>query len=198
MPTLLQDTALPSISLGEWSSSRGGSTCNLSVDNQPFLVQLNKQKDPLFSPFGLNIYGDEKTNQEAKRLNLDLDISDRPDLIEKLHAIDEQILLHLAESNKFKNLIDNYRHMVVTDEKYGSKRLRLKVNVQGISSCSVWNAVTQTKIEPREIDYRNAGICAIISFSKIYSMSKQIGVICEAKTLLITPKSEECPITMMQ
>ena len=73
MPTLLQDIALPTITLGEWTTSRGGQTCNLSVDNQPFIVQLNKQKEPLFAPFGLNVYGDEKTNQEAKRLNLTRD-----------------------------------------------------------------------------------------------------------------------------
>ena len=101
MPTLLQDTAIPTVSLGDWITSRGGQTCNLSADNQPFIVQLNKQKDPLSSPFGLNVYGDEKTNQEAKRLNLDLDITERPDIIDKLTHIDEQILSHLDKQNKF-------------------------------------------------------------------------------------------------
>ena len=198
MPTLLQDTALPTITLGEWTTSRGGQTCNLSVDNQPFIVQLNKQKEPLFAPFGLNVYGDEKTNQEAKRLNLDLDITERPDIIEKLTNIDERILSHLDKQNKFKSLNDTYRHMVTSDERYGSKRLRLKVNVQGLSACSVWNAESQTKVEARELDYRNAGVCAIIQFKSVYAMSKQIGVICEAKTLLVSPKSEECPIALME
>ena len=73
--------------------------------------------------------------------------------------------------------------MVTNDERYGSKRLRLKVNVQGLSACSVWNAESQTKVEARELDYRNAGVVSIIQFKSIYAMSKQIGIICEAKKL---------------
>ena len=41
-------------------------------------------------------------------MNLDLDISERPDIVDKLTNIDEQILSQLDKQNKFKNLNDTY------------------------------------------------------------------------------------------
>ncbi len=141
MATPIESTAL---NLEDWhlgASQQGSKGQKFAPINSP-VYQIGTDKQPLFCPGGASSYS------ESARLNIDVDITDRLEIIRQLRAIDAWALQHGK----------NYQPFVHVHEKYGTIKLRCKVKSEGQSATVFWSPERKQLENP---DLREASLVLV-------------------------------------
>ena len=176
------------LAFGEPTNSRGGTACAVTNDGQALVLQLGTPSQALRSPFGAGVYGSAEENQKATRLNLEVDITGRHEIITKFREIDNQVVAWLKTCDKFKikNPADSYRPIVIEDEKYGTTRVRFKMNVAGLNAARGWKFETRQRLEDlKTVNFRDCPSMLVFQVSKVWSMSRDVGCSLEVRHVVV-------------
>ena len=89
MAGVFENSSVVGIRIADPTTGRGGASCAiLSSEGTPLTFQLGTQDNPLRSPFGANVYDAPEVQEEANRLNLEVDVSGRDTVIAKFREVD--------------------------------------------------------------------------------------------------------------
>ena len=191
MNGIFENSSIAGIRISDPTTGRGGSSCSiLSAEGLPLTFQLGSQESPLRSPFGANVYGAPEVQEKATRLNLEVDVTGRDALIAKFRELDLTILGWLrmnADKFKIKNAAEAYRPIVMHDPEYGSTRVRFKMNTVGLNAARAWSLETQTRLpDLKSVNLKESPFVLMFQVSKLWSMSRELGVTLEAKHVIVT------------
>ena len=191
-PALESATTPFGLALGQPVQGRGGQNCAITdASNGPLVFQLGDAANLLSSAFGAGVYGDAAEQAAATRLNLDVNVADRPVLLEKLRAMDAEIRQQLPEREFKSDVSSAYKGLLTEDAKYSTVRLRCKLQLTGAHAAKVWRS-DKTRVEdPKSIDWRATPFVAVVHFKSVWSMARQAGVVCEIKHLVAFPGGED-------
>ena len=131
------------------------------------------------APFGASAY----KNPEATRLNLELDVTQSP-VLPILEQLEETVQKNVEVSSVFHSNIS-------FSEKYGSKRLRTKLNMAGHKRCRFFD-MDRKRMEPG--DLRNCSVRPHILLRGLWKQGNTFGLQLECLNLMVAPAEEEaCP-----
>ena len=182
--------------IGPAQNGRGGQTLSITDSkNDPIILQLGSTDHPLRSPFGAGVYGDQAAQDKATRLNLDLTVHDHPLLLNKLRELDSAIFSSLQSSDlKIKSLDDAYRPIVIEDAKYGTQRIRCKLQLTGMHATKCWHTDHSRIDDPKSIDFRECPCVPVVQVKNVWVMQKDMGVVLELKHVVVTKEVSSFPL----
>ena len=173
-PLLSQDAAF---SLGDLQTSKRGQ--QFQVIHSLGLFQLTSIEQPLFCPFGANVYKGDGTET---RLSLDVRIDET--LAGTFRALDK----------KFKERIGpqktQYHPLVHEDFEYGP---RIRLDTAGPEATMLW-APDKTRLgTPKDVETRGASIVPVAAFTKAWYMGGMHGITLEMKHAIVLRTAGEDP-----
>ena len=190
---MLSTVDFSKIHVADFARGKGCQTATVSLDGKDLQFRLSQDKFYKM-PFGASSFEKDK---ETTRLNLDLDISGMSEECEKLdawaleYACKEKDRLFPEMSEE--DIIRNYYRCVQHSEKYGTTRLRTKINTAGLNKCKCFLHPEKNSVDVNDYDLRSASARPLITFRGFWKQGRGFGLSLVTTALLLSPTEEECP-----
>jgi len=184
----LSQVEFSQVAFTAFAASKGVKTAAASLRSAPVEFVLS-HTEFFATPFGASAF----QSPEATRLNLELDVSNSPVLVQLQHA--EEAILQKAfsdgifEGATLEEVKKQFHSSVSCAEKYQSHRWRTKLNTAGMRQCRFsWHR--KSKVPFEDLELRTSTCRPHVWFKGLWKQGSTIGCSWEVLNLLVQPATD--------